>query len=385
MMLDPTVINLNTGSWGPVPQPVFERVTELRRQLAEEPMNFFVRTGPALLWPARERLASYLGVDPRRLLFTTNVSTAVNLVAGSLALATPGEILLTDHEYLAMHWCWERAAQRQGLTLRTVRLPTMPESSAEIVEAVCRAMTPRTRLLFFSHVLSPTGMVLPARELCAAARQRGVLTMVDGAHAPAHVPLDLAQIPCDFYGGNLHKWLLAPSGAGFLYFSPGNEDRLQPPQVSWGYHWDRRRADERDEYGSTPRLRFLEHEGTRDYCPWLVVPDCIGFQEHLGPERIRARMAELAAYTRQRLGEVPGLTLHTPPAPGLHGAMTAFRLPAGIDAPALRRGLWENYRIEAAVVDRPDGHLLRASTHFYNTETELDRLAKALATLLPVC
>ena len=180
MMLDPSITNLNTGSFGPLPRVVFERVTELRHRLAAEPMDFLLRGLPPLLWKAREALAGFLGGDPRRLVFTVNVTAAVNLVAASLRLASPGEILLTDHEYGAMHWCWERAAQRQGLTLRTFPLPVLASSPGEIVEAACAAMTERTRLFFFSHVLSPTGLVLPARELCAEARRRGVLTVVDG-------------------------------------------------------------------------------------------------------------------------------------------------------------------------------------------------------------
>src|SRR5215467_8358376 len=191
MLLDPEVINLNTGSFGPLPRIVFERAAELRKYLAEEPMDFLIRQAPPLLWQARERLADFLGADPYRLVFTANVTAAVNAVASGLRLAAPGEILLTDHEYGAMHWCWERAAQRQGLTLRTFPLPTMAQSPAEIVGAVCAAFSERTRLFFFSHVLSPTGLVLPAKELCAEARRRGILTAVDGAHALAFVPLDL--------------------------------------------------------------------------------------------------------------------------------------------------------------------------------------------------
>jgi isopenicillin-N epimerase len=375
MLLDPAVVNLNTGSFGPLPRPVFEHVTALRRRLAEEPMDFLLRQAPPLLWQARERLAAFLGGDPRRLVFT------VNLVAASLRLASPGEILLTDHEYGAMHWCWERAAQRQGLTLRTFPLPVVAEAPGEIVGAFRAALTERTRLLFFSHVLSPTGLVLPVREICAEARKRGVLTVIDGAHAPAMVPVELASLGCDFYGGNCHKWLLAPTGAGFLYLGAGAEDRLQPLQVSWGWHHDRTRPDERDEFGSTPRLRALEFEGTRDPCPWLAVPAAIDFQEGLGLERIRGRIAELVGYVRQRLS---GLRPATPANPALCGAMTAFRLPAGVEPASLRRGLWEEYRIEAPVIERPDGNLIRASTHFYNDRTEIDRLAEALAALLPL-
>jgi isopenicillin-N epimerase len=382
MLLDPDVANLNTGSFGPLPRVVFERVTALRRRLAEEPMDFFVRQAPPLLWQARERLGQFLNADPQRLAFTANVTSAINTVAAGLRLAAPGEILLTDYEYGAMHWCWERAAQRQGLTLRTFPLPVLARTPDEIVDAFREAVTERTRVFFFSHVLSPTGMVLPARELCAEARRRGILTVIDGAHAPAMIPVDLAALDCDFYGGNCHKWLLAPTGSGFLYLGGRSEGRLEPLQVSWGWHHDRARAEQRDEFGATLRLRAFEFEGTRDQSPWLAVPAAIDFQEGLGWQRIRGRIAELAEHVRQRLTGLAGLSPATPVDPRLHGAMTAWRLPAGTDAATLRRGLWEPYRIEAPVVERPDGLLIRVSTHFYNTIEEIDRLAEALPVLL---
>src|SRR5207245_1941172 len=178
MLLDPNVTNLNTGSFGPLSRAVFEHVTSLRHRLAEEPMDFLVRQTPPLLWQARERLAQFLGADPYRLAFTTNVTAAIN-IAASLRLASPGEILLTDHEYGAMQWCWERAAQRQGLTLRTFPLPILAEDPEEIVAALGAALTDKTRLVFFSHVLSPTGLVLPAKELCREEKRQGTVRVAD--------------------------------------------------------------------------------------------------------------------------------------------------------------------------------------------------------------
>jgi isopenicillin-N epimerase len=379
MLLDPDVVNLNTGSFGPLPRIVFERVTALRRRLAEEPMDFFLRGAPPLLWEARCRLAEFLKADPRRLVFTVNVTASVNIVASSLNLAAPGEILLTDHEYGAMQWCWERAAQHLGLSIRTFPLPVLAADPGEIVEAAVAAMTERTRLFFFSHVLSPTGLVLPARELCAEARKRGIVSVVDGAHAPAFVPLNLADIDADFYGANCHKWLLGPTGSGFLSIGRGNEERLEPLQVSWGYHRERRPIHEPDTWGSTPRLRFLEFEGTRDFCPWLAVPAAIDFQAGLGWEAIRKRIADLVRHVRARLG---WLSPSTPTHPQMHGAMTAFRLPASVDAQELRKCLWEPHRIELPVIERPDGLLIRVSTHFFNTTEEIDRLAEVLPALL---
>jgi isopenicillin-N epimerase len=336
-------------------------------------MDFILRKTPPLLWEARGRLAGFLGGDPRRLIFTANVSVAINMVASSLCLASPGEILLTDHEYGAMQWCWERVAQRLGLTLRTFPLPVVPDDPQEIVDAAVAAMTDRTRLLFFSHVLSPTGMVLPAKALCAEAKKRGILTVVDGAHAPAFVPLNVDDVGGDFYAANCHKWLLAPIGCGFLYLGRGSEDRLQPMQVSWGYQRPRTPPDERDEFGSTPRVRFLEFEGTRDWCPWLAVPSAIDFQAGLGVDRIRQRIAELVRHVRRRFDLPPA----TPSYPATHGAMTAFRLPPGLDPVRLRERLW-HHRIEAPIIERPGGLLIRVSTHFYNTEAEVDRLGEVL-------
>ncbi|MFQ3649520.1 MAG: aminotransferase class V-fold PLP-dependent enzyme [Gemmataceae bacterium] len=378
MMLDPTVTNLNTGSFGPLPRVVRDRVTQLRDHLAAEPMDFLLRQQPELLWQARVALAAYLSVTPERLLFTSNVSAAINLVASSLQLPPGGEILLTDHEYPAMVWCMERLARRLGLTLRSFALPTLAESTDEIVEALRRALSARTRLLFFSHVLSPTGLVLPARELCAEARRRGILTLVDGAHAPAFLALDVSAIGADFYAANAHKWLLAPTGSGFLHIGPGMEDRLVPFHVSWGWHNSAKQLDERDEYGSTPRLRRLEFEGTRDCCAWLTIPEAIRFQAELGPEAIRARMRELALHSRLCFR---WLKPATPFSAERSGAMVAFELPAGIDSQKLRKALWE-IRTEINVIDRPERVLFRTSTHFYNTHEELERLAERLPDLL---
>jgi isopenicillin-N epimerase len=382
MMLDPSVSNLNTGSFGPLSKVVFERVTQLRRRLAEEPMDFLIREMAGHLWHARESLASFLHADPRRLIFTTNVSVSINIIASGLTVAAPGEILLTDHEYGCMHWCWERFAQRYGLTIRTFPLPILASDPQQIVDAAIRAMSPKTRLFFFSHVLSPTGLMLPAKALCAEARRRGVLTVVDGAHAPAMIPLDLDDIAADFYGANCHKWLLAPTGAGFLYLGKGGEDRLQPMQVSWGWRPDRARLDERDDVGSTPRIRFYEFEGTRDICPWLAVPTAIEFQRGLGFEIIRAHNERLVRCVHERFARIPRLSLATPPHPELHGFLTAYRLPASVHAPTWRTALWERFRIEAPIVERPEGLLIRVSTHFYNTEDEIDRIGSAVEALL---
>jgi isopenicillin-N epimerase len=202
------------------------------------------------------------------------------------------------------------------------------------------------------------------------------------------IPLDVTKVGADFYTGNCHKWMLAPTGAGFLVVGPGNEDRLKPLHVSWGYRPDqyplgeedsvRRDRDAPDKFGSTPRTRFLEFEGTRDVCPWLAIPEAIDFQAEIGVERIRGQIAELVTHTRQRIGSL-GLKLATPTVAGLHGSMTAFESPVNgpARAAALRQAIWK-HRNEVPIVERPDRLLLRVSTHFYNTREEIHRLAEVL-------
>jgi isopenicillin-N epimerase len=387
VMLDPTVTMLNTGSFGPTPIPVFQKAEAYRKLLSMGPTNFYVRTLPPLLWNARVRTAHFLGTQPERFLFTTNVSVSINILASGVSLTGPGEILMSDHEYGSMIWCWERAAARQGLSIRTFRLPHLPSDPSEIVEAAIRELSPRTKVLFFSHVLSPTGMVLPAAELCAEARRRRILTVVDGAHAPALLPLDIDAIGADYYCGNLHKWLLAPMGTGFLAVRDWSR-HLEPLTVSWGYKPDAYPIREQqqsdgpdapDSFGSTRRTRYLEFEGTKDVCPWLATPEAIDFQANLGWGAIRDRQAELADYCRTRFLPL-GYRLATPADRRLSTAMTAFELPKTTNVTKLRTDLW-SHRIEVPINERPDRVLFRVSHHFYTTETEIDRLAE----LLPRC
>lgn len=383
LALDPAVNYLNSGSFGPPSRRAVASVAALRSQLAQDPMDFQLRRVPSLLWNARAKLAEFVGSDPRRLLFTTNVTEAVNLIAASVKLTAPGEILLSDQEYAPMYWCWERAARQRGLDLRTFRFPAHANAPEEFVDAIAKAITPRTRLLFISHIISSTGMIVPIQEVCDLAHRRGIVTVIDGAHGPGFTSLKLGALMCDYYVGSGHKWLLAPSGTGFLYFGTSGVDSVEPMQVSWGYQLpnDGARADEPDRFGSTPRLRRLECTGTRDLCPWLAVPDAIDFLAGYGYAEIVQRMRELSSYTRGTLSERLGLAAVTPDHPAMSGAMTTFALPDGIDASKLQRQLWDQFRVEVGMVEQGAQAMLRVSNHFFNTEADIDQLADALVHL----
>ena len=189
---------------------------------------------------------------------------------------------------------------------------------------------------------------------------------------------------CDYYVGSGHKWLLAPSGTGFLYFGTSDVDSVEPMQVSWGYQLpnDGALTDEPDRFGSTPRLRRLECTGTRDLCPWLAVPDAIDFLASYGYQEIWQRMRELSSYTRCSLTGRLGLVAVTPENPALSSAMTTFVLPDGTDSTRLQRQLWDQFRVEVGMVEQGAQAMLRVSTHFFNTEADIDQLATALEGLL---
>ena len=337
------------------------------------------------LWQARERLATFLGGDPRTASVHGQRLRPINIVAASLRLAAPGEILLTDHEYGAMHWCWERAAQRQGLTLRTFPLPVLTEDPREIVDAACAAMTDRTRLFFFSHVLSPTGLVLPGPGVVcrgAATRHpdRGRRRPRPG-DAPAQPGRDSAV---DFYGATVTSGCSRRPDPASCTWGRGVRTLIQPHAGELGLAPRARPASTSRTSGARRRASGPGVEGTAISARgWRFRPPSTSRPGSAG-SAFAAAFAELARYVRQRLGDELGLPFATPASPELCGSLTAFRLPVGTDPKRLRRGLWERHRIEIPIVERPDRLLIRVSTHFYNTEAEIDRLTSVLPELLRV-
>ena len=247
----PDVTYLNAGSISITPRVAYEQTIALREKMHGNPVDYVWRTSAEPLWKARCRLAQFVGTKPERLILAQNVSQAINFITSSISLPADGEILTTDHEYLAMRWAWDRAAERLKLPIRIMQLPIAVKEPGEVSEAVIRAMGPKTKLLFLSHILYTTGMILPLNAIFQAARERGILTVIDGAHGPGMIPLELDALGADFYATNLHKWFMSPNGAGFLYVAPGLEDRIAPWQVSWGWKYDKSKAHQQGDYGCT--------------------------------------------------------------------------------------------------------------------------------------
>lgn len=353
-LLRDDVVFLNHGSFGACPRSVFERYQAWQLELERQPVEFLARRLEGLLAESRAALGAYVNADPDDLVFVQNATAGVNLAAWALDLQAGDEILSTSLEYGALDLAWEHVCRHAPA--RYVRMPvTVPLEDA--VEEVWSGVTERTRALFLSHVTSETAVRLPVEELCARARERGIATVVDGAHVPGHVPLDLRALDVDYYAGNAHKWLCAPKGAGFLYVRRELQETIAPLVISWGY-----------EEESTFLTRH-EKQGTRDPSAFLSVPAAIEWQREHAWDDVRRRCRGLAAAAPDVLGLEPL-------GEGLQ--MVTMRLPPG--APAdLKERLYDEHRIEIPVFD---GHI-RASFQGYNSADDLEALRSALEQLLP--
>jgi isopenicillin-N epimerase len=365
-LLDPSVTFLNHGSFGATPRAVFERYQEWQLELERQPVLFLDRRLDALLAEARAVLGAYVGADPDDLVFVPNATAGVNVAAWPLGLQPGDEVLSTDLEYGAIDLTWEHVCGDFGA--RYVRTPIrLPVTSAEeIVDAVWAGVGPRTRALFLSHHTSATAMTLPVEELCRRAREAGIQTIVDGAHVPGHLPLNLRQLDADYYAASCHKWLGAPKGAGFLYVRRELQRDVHPLLISWGYEGD-----------DPSFVSRHQKQGTRDPSAYLTVPAAIAWQDEHEWAAVRDRCHELARRARNELDLEP----LTPDSNEFFAQMVTLRLPK--NAPRdLQERLYAEHRIEIPVFERGDERFIRASFQGYNDTADLERLNAALVELL---
>ena len=375
-LLDPDVVFLNHGSFGACPREVFDDYQRWQRELERNPVEFLGRRSGALLALARERLAAHLGAQADDLAFITNATTGVNLVARSLGLQPGDEVLATDHEYGACDAAWQHLCARAGAHYRRVEVP-LPFDATTFTDRLLAAATPRTRLVYASHISSTTALIFPVAALCAAARGRGIATLIDGAHAPGHVPLDLNAIGADYYTGNCHKWLCAPKGSAFLHVRQERQASLDATVVSWGYVAEAAGHTGFDAYtGHTPLQRRLQWQGTRDIAPFLAVPAAIDFQQRHDWPAVQRHCHALACATQQRVLSRNGLTAVAPDA--AYGQMVTIPVRSG-DAEGLRRRLFDRHRIEVPVTQHAGHTFVRVAVQAYNTQADVDALVDALA------
>ncbi len=375
-LLDPSITFLNHGSFGACPRPVFDEYQRWQRELERQPVEFLGRRFTDLMLAARSALGDFVGADADDLVYVTNATVGLNIVARSLELRPGDEVLSTDHEYGALDRMWRFLCRKRGATYIRQPVPVPIASPADVVEAVWSGVTDRTRVLFISHITSPTAITFPIKPLIDRARERGTrcVTIVDGAHAPGQIDLDLRELGADFYSGNLHKWLMSPKGSAFLYARQEMQQLVEPLVVSWGW--------EAEKPGPSKFVDEQEWTGTRDIAAFLSVPAAIQFQHDYDWAQVRSNCHELVRYARQQMSAWTGLLPLTPDDEEWFAQMSALPLPP-CDLDVLKRRLYDTYRIEIPLVRWNERSFARISIQGYNAQAEVEELLAALRVLLP--
>lgn len=368
----PDIVFLNNGSFGACPKPVFEVYQNWQLELEQQPVEFLGRRHGTLMQEARKLLATFLGTSGENLFFVPNATTGLNIVAHSLKLEPGDEILTTDHEYGAMDRMWQFICQKRGskYVRQPLRLPI--ESKEQVIETIWSGVTNRTKVLFISHITSPTALTMPLKELTIRAKDAGIILLVDGAHGPGQVPIDLEEMGIDFYSGNCHKWLLTPKGCAFLYARPEVQSLIEPLIISWG----------NKSVEDSPFIQENEFQGTRDIAAYLSVSAAIKFWQKDEWQTILKKCHELTLSARSQLIEVTGLDPICPGNDGWFQQMVAQPLPT-MDRELFKQRLYDEFNIEIPVMECRDKSLIRISIQGYNTEQDVEKLMVALAKLLP--
>ena len=359
-LIPPDRIYLNVGTLGPQPRPVVDAMVAAIRRVAET-------YPPGVPWDRiRTRLGGLLDADPAGFVFPRNTTEGMNWVAQGLELAAGDEVVTTDHEHIGGLCCWQLLAARRGVRLRVVSLPDPSAGPEETIRRVRAALSPRTRVLSISHVLFTNGAVMPVEELVRECRERGIISVVDGAHPPGLMPVSLRRIDPDFYASSPHKWLLAPQGTGLLYIREDWRARLWPTIASGD--WDNLALG----------AHRLDHVGTLDESRFAGLDAALEFHEQIGPERVYARIRSLREHLAARLAELPGVRIMSP-ARGLPVAgMVAFRVD-GMDALELQRRLAQSANVRSRVIGEYGYGWMRLAPHIYNAPEELDRVVDLIA------
>ena len=375
-LLNQDVIFLNHGSYGATPRPVFDAYQDWQRRLERQPVLFLGREFNGLIHAARQALGTYLNADADDLVYISNATHGANIIARSLDLKPGDEILTTNHEYGACDFTWEFVCSQAGARYIRKSIPLPVTTSEEIVEQFLAGITPQTKAIYLSHITSSTALRLPIEQICQGARAMGVLSIVDAAHSPGQIPLDLQQLGADVVFGNCHKWMLAPKGSAFLYVRREVQKIIQPMIVSWGY-------EAVPEFTTGSRfVDLLQWTGTRDPAAALSVPAAIRFMEEHHWEDVRYQCHKLLRQALIRVCNLTGLPPAYPIESDFYSQMAVAPLPP-CDPAALKRRLYDEYKIEVPITEWQEKQFIRISIQAYNDPNDVEMLLHALSVLLP--
>lgn len=356
---------LNFGSFGACPKPVFKRYQEFQLELEQEPVQFITVTGPKYLKESRIALGKYLNADADDLVFVTNPTFAVNIIAKSFSLKPGDEILSTNIDYGACERTWSYYCKKAGATfkMQPIRFPL--ESKEDLIKQVSDGITAKTKLVFISHITSSTGLRFPVEEICTIAKQKGILIFIDGAHAPGQAPVDLKSLDVDMYTGACHKWMMTPKGCSFLYVKKELQHLIDPLVISWGY--------EALFPSDSQFLDYHQMNGTRDFSAFLTVPHAIKFMQENNWEKVSADSRKLVKENAEELCRVLNTTPISPLTDDF--ILQLFSAPIKTFEPEkLKQYFYENHKIEIPVMRQNESVYLRYSINAMNTQADLDKL-----------
>lgn len=375
-LLDPDVIFLNHGSFGATPKSVMDAYQNWQIRLENQPVQFLGRVINEFLLEARKALGSYLNAAPDDLVFVPNATHGANIIARSLHLKSDDEVLTTNHEYGACDYAWEFVCQKKGVCYIRQPISLPIHADEQIIEQFWKDVSSRTKVIYLSHITSPTALRLPIRQICQRAREMGILTVVDAAHSPGQITVNLQDIGADVVFGNCHKWMLSPKGAGFLYVRREIQHMIQPLVVSWGYHASAEIAT------GSQFIDYLQWTGTHDPAAYLSVPAAIQFIQENAWDKVQHSCHDLLRNAIERICELVEMEPLYPLDSDFYAQMGIAPL-SNSDLGLLKRRLYDEYRVEVPLIQWEDRQFVRISVQGYNSQDDIDILVSALEVLLP--
>jgi len=379
-LLDPEITFLNHGSYGSCPKPVFEVYQKYQTALESHPIKFMQEDVYKLLEISRESLSHYVNCDKDDLIFVTNPTQAVGTVIHNILINSNDEVLSTNLEYGSCDRMWTYDADQKGYKYIQAEINLPIEDKETFLNQFWSYASDQTKYVFISQITSTTGMILPIPEIVDEAKKRGIKTIIDGAHVPAHIPLDIKELDPDYYTGALHKWLCCPKGSSFLYVKKEKQDGIQPMLKSWGW------GEEYEKFKSSVQLhspsRFInvfQWQGTRDMSTFFTVPEAIQFQEEHDWDSVRLRSINMVIEARNRINEITKLPKICPD--DWLGQMATILFPID-DTVAFKKTLYNDYQIEMPVMRHIEHTAFRISIQGYNSEADIDHLINALEELI---
>ncbi len=372
-LLNPEITYLNFGSFGACPQPIFEDYQKWQRLLEYDPMQFIGVNGPGFLKASREALAKYVGCESNDLVYVTNPSYGTNIIANSLQLIPGDEILATDLEYGASDKTWSFYCKKTGAKYirQKINLPIV--SKEQFLVDFFSGLSTKTKLIFVSHITSATALIFPVKEICAKARELGIMCFVDGAHAPGQIPLNIQELDPDIYTGACHKWMMTPKGSSFLYVKKEIQHLFDPLIVSWGY-----------DSANPSDSRFIDYhqgQGTRDFSAFLTIPKAIAFMKDHNWTDVAKSCRDLLQKNIPRFCELLGSKPLCPITDEFLGQLVS--IPIKTEHPEkLQRLLFEKYKIEIPVIRHNEYVFVRYAINAFNSQSDLDKLYDALVDII---